>query len=80
MTGIKGSAMMTGMTEDDLSIVLEVFEAAQSRRGDRGTTTAIFGSALHYSTRCTTSPSERRRRSMAIGIGLEAVLAARPLG
>jgi hypothetical protein len=28
--------MLTGMTEDDWSIVVEVFEAAQSRRGEPG--------------------------------------------
>jgi hypothetical protein len=32
MTGIRERAMLTGMTEDEWDIVLEVFEAAQSRR------------------------------------------------
>jgi len=34
MTGIKEPDMLTGMTERDLSIVLEVFDAAQSSRGE----------------------------------------------
>jgi hypothetical protein len=35
VSGNKEPAMLTGMTEDDWSIVLEVFEAVQSRKGER---------------------------------------------
>ena len=42
--------MLTGMTEDDWSIVLEVFDAAQSRRGEPGHDDRKFLEALHYFT------------------------------
>jgi transposase len=42
--------MLTGMTEEDWAIVLEVFDAVQSRRASRARTTA------NSSRRCTTSP------------------------
>ncbi|MGA9869395.1 MAG: transposase, partial [Acetobacteraceae bacterium] len=50
MTGIKEPAMLTGMTEDDWSIVLEVFDAAQSRRGEPGHDDRKFLEALHFFT------------------------------
>src|ERR1700680_4413297 len=42
--------MLTGMTEDDCSIVLEVFEAAQSRQGEPGHDDRKFLEALHFFT------------------------------
>ena len=42
--------MLTGMTEDDWAIVLEVFDAAQSRRGEPGHDDRKFLEALHYFT------------------------------
>src|SRR5690348_2205729 len=42
--------MLTGMTERDWSIVLEVFAAAQSRRGEPGHDDRRFLEALHYFT------------------------------
>jgi len=42
--------MLTGMTEDDWTIVLEVFEAAQSRRGEPGHDDRRFLEALHFFT------------------------------
>jgi transposase len=42
--------MLTGMTEDDWSIVLEVFEGVQSRRGEPGHDDRKFLEALHYFT------------------------------
>ena len=42
--------MLTGMTEDDWSIVLEVFDAAQSRRGEPGHDDRRFLEALHFFT------------------------------
>jgi hypothetical protein len=36
VTGIRELDMLTGMTERDWSIVLEVFDAAQSSRGEPG--------------------------------------------
>jgi transposase len=42
--------MLTGMTEDDWSIVLELFDAAQSSRGEPGHDDRKFLRALHYFT------------------------------
>jgi transposase len=40
--------MLTGMTERDWSILLQVFDAAQSRRGEPGHDDRKFLGALHY--------------------------------
>jgi transposase len=50
VTGIKEPDMLTGMTERDWSIVLEVFDAAQSSRGEPGHDDRKFLEALHYFT------------------------------
>jgi transposase len=50
VTGNKEPAMLTGMTEDDWSIVLEVFDAAQSRQGEPGHDDRKFLEALHFFT------------------------------
>ena len=42
--------MLTGMTENDWTIVLDVFRAARSRRGDKGRDDRKFLEALHYFT------------------------------
>ena len=42
--------MLTGMTERDWEIVLEVFDAAQSRRGEPGHDDRKFLEAVHYFT------------------------------
>jgi transposase len=42
--------MLTGMTEDDWAIVLEVFDAVQSRRGEPGHDDRKFLEAVHYFT------------------------------
>lgn len=42
--------MLTGMTEDDWAIVLEVFDAAQSRSGEPGHDDRKFLEAIHYFT------------------------------
>jgi transposase len=42
--------MLTGMTEDDWSIVLEVFDAAQSRSGEPGHDDRKFLEVLHFFT------------------------------
>lgn len=42
--------MLTRMTEDDWSIVLEIFDAAQSRRGEPGHHDRKFLEALHFFT------------------------------
>jgi transposase len=42
--------MLTGMTEDDWAIVLKVFAAAQSRRGQPGQNDRKFLEALHFFT------------------------------
>jgi transposase len=40
--------MLTTMTEEDWTIVLQVFEASRSRRGDKGRNDRKFLEALHY--------------------------------
>jgi transposase len=40
--------MLTRMTEVDWAIVLQVFEASRSRRGDKGRDDRKFLEALHY--------------------------------
>jgi len=42
--------MLTGMTEDDWAIVLDVFDAAQSRRGEPGDDDRKFLEAMHFFT------------------------------
>ena len=42
--------MLTGMSEDDWAIVLDVFDAAQSRRGEPGHDDRKFLEAIHYFT------------------------------
>ena len=42
--------MLTGMTEEDWAITLEVFDAAQSSRGEPGHNDRKFLEALHYFT------------------------------
>ena len=42
--------MLTRMTERDWEVVLEVFRAARSRRGDKGRNDRRFLEALHHFT------------------------------
>ncbi len=42
--------MLTGMTDDDWALALEVFRAVRSRRGDKGRDDRKFLEALHYFT------------------------------
>ena len=48
--GNRDPAMLTGMTEPDWLIVLDVFDAAQSSRGEPGHDDRQFLEALHYFT------------------------------
>ena len=50
MIGSWGPALLMGMTERDWSIVLEVFDAAQSRRPEAAHNDRKFPEALHYFT------------------------------
>ncbi len=50
MTGIRGPDNLTGMTERDWSIVLEVFDAAQARRGEPGHDDRKILEVVHYFT------------------------------
>ena len=43
-----GPTMLTAMTEEDWTIVLRVFAASRSRRGDKGRNDRKFLEALHY--------------------------------
>ena len=40
--------MLTGMSERDWDVALEVFRAARSRRGDKGRDDRKFLEAIHY--------------------------------
>ena len=40
--------MLTGMTDEDCDVVLRVFRASRSRRGDKGRDDRKFLEALHY--------------------------------
>jgi len=42
--------MLTGMTEDDWAVVLEVFDASQTRSGEPGHDDRRFLEAVHYFT------------------------------
>src|SRR4051794_38181099 len=46
--GLGRPAMLTTMTEQDWTIVLQVFGASRSRRGDKGRDDRRFLEALHY--------------------------------
>jgi len=50
VTGIGEPDMLTGMTERDWLITLEVFGAVQSRRGEPGRDDRKFLEAIHYFT------------------------------
>jgi transposase len=43
-----GPTMLTAMTEEDWTIVLRVFAASRSQRGDKGRNDRKFLEALHY--------------------------------
>jgi hypothetical protein len=45
-----GATMLTGMTEDDWAMVLQVFAASCSQRGAKGRNDRRFFEALHYFT------------------------------
>jgi transposase len=45
-----GATMLTGMTEDDWAMVLQVFAASCSQRGAKGRNDRRFLEALHYFT------------------------------
>jgi len=50
VTGVREPDMLTGMTERDWLTVLEVFDAAQSSRGEPGHDDRKFLEAIHYFT------------------------------
>jgi hypothetical protein len=58
--------MLTRMTEQDWAVVLEVFRAARSGRGDKGRDDRRFLEAL-TSSRSTTSPGGRSLPSSGPG-------------
>jgi len=50
VTGIREPDMLTGMTKRDWTIVLDVFDAAQSSRGEPGHDDRRFLEAIHLKT------------------------------
>jgi len=73
-----GPTMLTAMTEDDWAIVLQVFRAVRSHRGDKGRDDRKFlgGAALFY------GPQHHLARPSGgvrpLEFDLETVLAAEP--
>ncbi len=51
--------MLTGMTEDDWAVVLEVFGASQTRSGEPGHDDRKFLEEVHYFTVHNTAERER---------------------
>jgi transposase len=47
-SALGGPTMLTAMTEADWAVVLQVFAAVRSRRGDKGRDDRKFLEALHY--------------------------------
>src|SRR5215212_8631651 len=50
LAGLRRPTMLTRMTDEDWEIVVEVFRAVRSRRGDKGRDDRTFLEALHYFT------------------------------
>ena len=59
--------MLTGMTERDWLITLEVFDAVQSSRGEPGHGDRKFLEAIHYFTVHSALPGEHCPRNLATG-------------
>ena len=78
VTGIREPDMLTKMTERDWSIVLEVFDGAQSKRGEPGHDDRKFLEAIHYFT-VHSITWRAARRIWQLEQRLETVLAAEPL-
>ena len=72
--------MLTGMTEEDWAIVLEVFDAAQSRRGEPGHDDRKFLEAVHYFTVHNITWRALPAEFGEVEQRLEAVLATQPVG
>src|SRR5580704_8873400 len=72
-----GPTMLTAMTEEDWTIVLRVFAASRSRRGDKGRNDRKFLEALHYFVVQHLAGSSREIRALEQRV--EAVLAAEPI-
>ena len=80
VTGIREPDMLTGMTERDWLIALELFDAVQSRRGEPGHDDRKFLEAIHYF-----SVHSITWRALPEEFGnwnrcMEAVLEAQPIG
>src|SRR5437660_8005439 len=71
--------MLTTMTEQDWTIVLQVFRAARSRRGDKGRNDRKFLEALHYFVVHNITWRALPEKIRALEQRVEAVLAAEPI-
>ena len=71
--------MLTAMTEADWTIVLKVFDASRSRRGDKGRDDRKFLEALHYFVVHNITWRALPERVWALEQRLEAVLAVEPV-
>jgi transposase len=50
LSAVEGPAMLTGMTDEDWEIAVEIFRAVRSKRGEPGHDDRKFLEALHYFT------------------------------
>ena len=71
--------MLTAMTEEDWTIVLRVFAASRSRRGDKGRNDRKFLEALHYFVVHNITWRALSGEIRALEQRVEAVLAAEPI-
>ena len=71
--------MLTGMTERDWPIALEVFDAVQSSRGEPGHDDRKFLEAIHYFTVHSITWRALPERIWQLEQRMEAVLAAEPV-
>ena len=72
--------MLTGMTEQDWKLVIKLFRAARSGRGDRGRNDRRFLEALHYFTVHNITWRALPGAVRQLEQYLEAVLASEPVG
>jgi hypothetical protein len=79
VTGIREPGMLTGMTERDWLITLEVFDAVQSSRGEPGRDDRKFLEAIHYFTGPQHYLASIARGLWQLEQRIEAVLAAQPI-
>ena len=79
MTGIREPDMLTGMTERDWQVALEVFDAVQSNRGEPGHDDRKFLEAIHFFTVHSITWRASPQRIWQLEQHMETVLAPQPV-